>query len=81
MTAIQTSHQATPTPQHKPERLLSLSDVLDRFPVSRSHWWAGIKAGRYPQPVPITSRTRAWRESDIEALIQRTIAGTRPQPL
>lgn len=41
------------------------------FPVSRSTWWAGVKSGRFPQPVRIGVRCVAWRAKDIEALIER----------
>ena len=40
------------------------------FPVSRSTWWAGVRAGRYPQPVKIGRRCTAWRVEDIRALIE-----------
>jgi predicted DNA-binding transcriptional regulator AlpA len=40
------------------------------IPVSRSAWYAGIKAGIYPAPVHIgNSRISLWRESDINELI------------
>ena len=39
------------------------------IPVSKSTWWAGIKTGRYPQPVKLGPRITAWRVSDIRALI------------
>lgn len=41
------------------------------FPVSRSTWWAGVRSGRYPQPVKLSERTTAWRRADIEALIEK----------
>jgi prophage regulatory protein len=40
------------------------------YPVSRSTWWAGVRAGRYPQPVRIGERCTAWRVEDLRALIQ-----------
>lgn len=43
--------------------------VLALIPVSRSAWWAGIKAGRYPRPVKLSDRTTAWRAEDIRDLI------------
>jgi len=46
-----------------------LPQVLAAFPVSRSAWWAGVKLGKYPQPVKLGPRTTAWRVSDIRALI------------
>ena len=39
------------------------------FPVCKSTWWAGVKAGRYPQPVKLGTRITAWRVTDIRALI------------
>ncbi len=41
------------------------------FPIGKSTWWDGIRAGRYPRPVRLSPRTSAWRAEDIRALIQR----------
>ncbi|QEE24706.1 AlpA family phage regulatory protein [Rhodanobacter glycinis] len=42
------------------------------IPVSRSTWWAGVRSGRYPQPVrTLGDRITAWRVEDIRALIER----------
>jgi prophage regulatory protein len=42
------------------------------IPVSRSTWWAGVKVGRYPQPIrTLGPRITAWRVEDIRALIAR----------
>lgn len=41
------------------------------IPVSRSGWWAGVKAGRYPQPQKLGPRTTVWLLSDLEALINQ----------
>lgn len=49
------------------------------IPVSRSTWWAGVKSGRYPQPVrTLGQRITAWRVDDIRALIACT--DSRPEP-
>jgi predicted DNA-binding transcriptional regulator AlpA len=41
------------------------------IPVSKSTWWAGVKSGRYPQPVrTLGERITAWRVEDIRKLIQ-----------
>lgn len=40
-----------------------------RIPVSKSTWWAGVKAGRYPAPVKLGPRITAWRVEDVLALI------------
>lgn len=61
--AVHTAH-----PQ-QPITLLRLPEVLRRYPVSKSKWYSGIKAGDYPAPVAIGPRNKAWRSSDIDALI------------
>ena len=57
------------SPEHS-DSLLRLPSVLAKVPVSRSAWWQGVKEGRYPAPVKLGPRTTAWRESEINALIQ-----------
>jgi len=59
------------TPTYKPSRLLRLNQVLDRIPVSKTAWYEGIKEGRYPSAIRLAPRTSAWRESDIDTLIER----------
>lgn len=41
------------------------------FPVSKSTWWKGVKAGKYPQPVKIGIRCTAWKVEDIRAFIEQ----------
>lgn len=49
--------------------------VAPIIPVSRSTWLAGVKSGRFPQPVRgLGKRISAWRVEDIRALIERTSA-------
>ena len=50
-------------------KLLRLPAVLALIPVSRSTWFAGVKSGRYPQPVKLGTRIVAWREEDIRSYI------------
>jgi len=58
---------------------LRLHQVLAVFPVSRSTWWAGVKSGRYPQPVKLGARCTAWDAASIRALIESTrSAGATP---
>jgi predicted DNA-binding transcriptional regulator AlpA len=46
------------------------------IPVSKSTWWAGVKSGRYPQPVrTLGRRITAWRIEDIRKLIEELGAG------
>ena len=42
------------------------------IPISKSTWWAGVKTGRYPQPVKLSERCTAWRVEDIRDLIEKT---------
>ena len=45
--------------------------ILPVIPVGRSTWWAGVKSGRYPQPVrTLGRRITAWRVEDIRKLIE-----------
>jgi len=53
------------------ERLLRLKQVLERVPVSKSTWWAGCATGRFPQPIQLGPRVTCWRESDINALMEK----------
>jgi len=39
------------------------------IPVCKSSWYAGMKAGRYPKPIKISSRSVAWRVEDIKQLV------------
>ena len=43
--------------------------VAPIIPVSRSAWWAGVKAGMYPQPVKLSPRVTVWRASDVFAIV------------
>ena len=40
------------------------------IPVSKSTWWAGVKDGRFPKPVKLSTRVTAWRVEDIRAFIE-----------
>jgi predicted DNA-binding transcriptional regulator AlpA len=60
----------TYTPQPLPiEGYVRLPTVLALFPISASSWWAGVKSGKYPQPVKLASRTTAWKAEDIRRLL------------
>lgn len=40
-------------------------------PVGKSHWWAHVKSGLYPQPIKLGPRITVWRVEDIRRLISR----------
>ena len=60
----------TTIPTASPEKLLRLSEVLTRVPISRSAWYQGVKTGKFPPPIKLGPKTSAWRESDVNRLIQ-----------
>ncbi len=64
-TAQPTVNLATPP---APAALWKLPEVLHHFPVSRATWYAGIKDGRFPQPIKLGPRAVAWRSADVLAL-------------
>jgi len=43
------------------------------IPVSKSTWWAGVKSGRFPQPVKLGPRTTVWRVNDLRALLKHDL--------
>ena len=49
--------------------LYRLKQVLARIPVSRSAWFAGVQAGRYPRSYSLGPRTTVWRSDDIDRII------------
>jgi prophage regulatory protein len=57
------------------QRLLRVKQIIGTknlpglLPISRASWWAGVKAGKFPQPVKLGERTTCWRESDIALLV------------
>lgn len=50
-------------------RLPSILAPDGPMPVSRSTWWAGVREGRFPQPVKLGPRITAWKREDINALV------------
>lgn len=65
------------------DRLLRLPQIIGdpntnppippRIPIGKSNWWKGVREGRYPAPVKLGPRTTAWREADIDALVERGV--------
>ena len=53
--------------------LVRLSDILaprGPIPISKSTWWAGVREGRFPQPLKLGPRITVWRVEDIRAMFQ-----------
>lgn len=56
-------------------RLIRLTEVLERTGFSRSTWYrVSARDPRFPQPIKISARCIAFREADIDALIERLSA-------
>jgi prophage regulatory protein len=51
-------------------RLVRLPQVLAMLSISKSTWWAGVRSGKYPQPVKLGPRLTCWRVSDLAELAQ-----------
>lgn len=51
-------------------RLSSILAPKGPIPVAKSTWWAGVRSGRFPQPVKLGKRITAWKVADIRALIE-----------
>lgn len=68
-----------PTPSaHKPQRFLSLRDVLDRLTISRSLLYELIKDPVQPFPSPVhLGRRSVWVEREVEAYMRRVIEAER----
>jgi predicted DNA-binding transcriptional regulator AlpA len=53
-----------------PGRLLREKQFVGSIlPISRAAWWAGVKSGKFPQPVKLGSRTTCWRSEDILKIV------------
>lgn len=68
--AFTVTTQATPAPIS----FLREKEVLKRYPVSRAHWWKGIKSGEHPQPVKLSKGITGWRADEIDAFLERIAA-------
>ena len=65
------SHDPETFPKEGFVRLKSIIAPRGPIPVGKSTWWAGVKDGRYPQPIKLGRRITAWRAEDIRALMAR----------
>lgn len=52
------------------ERLLGIAEVLSQTSLGRRTLYEHVKAGKFPKPVRISERRRAWREKDVQAWIR-----------
>lgn len=59
---------------------MRLPEILKMIPVGKSTWWAGVKSGRYPEPIKLSPRVTSWRRKDIMRLLE-TLSKSNAQPL
>ena len=60
--------------QNKPlpaEGFARLPQILGVLGVSRTTFWRGIRAGKFPKPVKLGPRTTVWRVEEIRELIEK----------
>ena len=55
--------------------LWRLPHVIGKTGCARSTIYDAIRAGTFPRPIPLGSRTVAWSSAEIESWIQDRIAG------
>lgn len=68
-TVTATAGDPSSPPLDPASELWRLPAVLAHVPISRSSWFAGVKAGRYPKPVRLSERLVVWRASDIRSFV------------
>ena len=68
MTITTATNVAIPQGSAEMVALYRLPKVLSLVPVSRSHWWSGIAAGKFPAGIKLSDRVTVWRSTDIQNL-------------
>lgn len=62
------------TPPDIRRRFLRLDEVKARTGLSRSTIYAYVQEGRFPRPVPISTRCVGWIEAELDDWIAARIA-------
>lgn len=44
------------------------------LPICKASFWAGVRSGKYPQPVKLGPRTICWKVEDIRKLIDAGVS-------
>ncbi|PIR39547.1 MAG: transcriptional regulator [Alphaproteobacteria bacterium CG11_big_fil_rev_8_21_14_0_20_39_49] len=47
-----------------------LPQILERIPIGKSTWWAGVKSGRFKKPIKLYSNVSVWEVEYIKELIE-----------
>ncbi len=43
--------------------------IVPLIPISKTAWWDGVNAGKFPKPVKLGPKTTVWKASDIRDYI------------
>jgi prophage regulatory protein len=49
------------------EQLLTLTEVVERYGVTRQTIWRWRREGIFPEPLALSSKVHRWRVRDLEA--------------
>lgn len=52
------------------ERLLTIEQVREYVPKSRTTLWRWVREGLFPEPVPVGAVGKVWLESEIEQWLE-----------
>lgn len=56
---------------------IRLPEILALIPVGKTTWWEGVKSGRYPKGIKLSTRVTAWDVKDIRELMERLKSGSQ----
>ena len=56
-----------------PKRILSITQVLERIPVSRQTLYSWVKRGQFPKQIPISGNRVGWDSEEVDEFIQGLI--------
>lgn len=70
--------------EHKEKRYLRIWQIIGSkkhgtepiIPLSRSSWLAGVKDGRFPQPIKLGPRVTVWNAAEVMDLIITSHGGS-----
>ena len=62
-------------------QIVGTRDNPGLIPISKSAWWAGVKAGKYPPSVKLGPKTTVWRKKDIDSLLAQFDVENHPASL
>lgn len=63
----------SPAQVHPGKRLIRVNEVVNKVGKSRPAIYKMIRAREFPGPIPVSSRTVAWLESEVDEWIQSRI--------